>query len=182
MTPRQARKPLPPGRWRKAATETHMVSDQGQVWSLHRQRLLVGVLSRRGYLVVSGGRLKKASVYVHRLVLEAFVGPMPAGGVTRHLNGIKADNRLENLTYGTHSENAADTLRLGMNTHANKASCLKGHPYDGLNTYHMPAGGRDCRRCVRERGDRYRARKRQRDNSGLRYLPDVSELDLAMVG
>ena len=55
MTPRQARKPLPPGRWQKAATETHMVSDQGQVWSLPRQRLLVGVLSRRGYQVVSGG-------------------------------------------------------------------------------------------------------------------------------
>ena len=31
---------------------------------------------------------------VHRLVLEAFVGPCPEGMETRHLNGKRSDNRL----------------------------------------------------------------------------------------
>lgn len=45
---------------------------------------------------------------VHRLVLLSFVGACPDGMETRHLNGIKHDNRLENLQYGTPIENAAD--------------------------------------------------------------------------
>lgn len=50
---------------------------------------------------------------VHRLVLHAFVGECPAGMEVRHLNSISTDNRLSNLTYGTHSENTIDTLNLG---------------------------------------------------------------------
>lgn len=53
---------------------------------------------------------------VHHLVLEAFVGPRPAGMETRHLNGVRADNRLENLAWGTPTENAADKIRHGTAT------------------------------------------------------------------
>lgn len=45
---------------------------------------------------------------VHRLVLEAFSGPCPDGSECRHLNGIKTDNRLENLRWGTGAENRED--------------------------------------------------------------------------
>ena len=50
---------------------------------------------------------------VHHLVLETFIGPRPGGMVTRHLNGDSLDNRLENLTYGTHQENVDDRSRHG---------------------------------------------------------------------
>ena len=45
---------------------------------------------------------------VHRLVLEAFVGPMPEAMETRHLDGNPANNCLDNLRYGTRAENEAD--------------------------------------------------------------------------
>jgi hypothetical protein len=45
---------------------------------------------------------------VHRLVLLAFVGPPEPGQECRHLNGNPADNRLENLTWGSRLENRAD--------------------------------------------------------------------------
>lgn len=45
---------------------------------------------------------------VHSLVLEAFVGPRPEGLECRHLNGNPLDSRLENLRWGTKSENYAD--------------------------------------------------------------------------
>ena len=45
---------------------------------------------------------------VHRLVLEAFVGPCPKGEETRHLNGERSDNRLENQQWGTKSLNMVD--------------------------------------------------------------------------
>ena len=53
------------------------------------------------------------SVAIHRIVLEAFVGPCPPGMECRHLNGDGADNRLENLTWGTHAENTTDRARHG---------------------------------------------------------------------
>jgi hypothetical protein len=45
---------------------------------------------------------------IHRLVLEAFVGPCPDGMWARHLNGDRNDSRLKNLAWGTPSENGAD--------------------------------------------------------------------------
>ena len=55
---------------------------------------------------------KQVRRLVHTLVLEAFVGPRPKGYETRHLNGIKTDNRLSNLAWGTPSENGDDRIRL----------------------------------------------------------------------
>lgn len=45
---------------------------------------------------------------IHRLVLEAFVGPCPPGMEGCHNNGIRDDNRLENLRWDTSLANAKD--------------------------------------------------------------------------
>lgn len=59
---------------------------------------------------------------VHRLVLEAFVGPMPAGQEVRHLNGDETNNSLTNLAYGTHEENIADQRAHGTMVRLNGES------------------------------------------------------------
>lgn len=67
-----------------------------------------------GYLRVSlcsGGHSQVCTV--HRLVLQTFVGPCPPGMQCRHLNGVRTDNRLGNLCWGTPSENNQDTVRHG---------------------------------------------------------------------
>jgi hypothetical protein len=46
--------------------------------------------------------------YVHRLVLEAFVGPCPAGCEASHANDIPTDNRLANLKWASHSHNISN--------------------------------------------------------------------------
>jgi len=45
---------------------------------------------------------------VHHLVLEAFVGPRGPGQQCRHLDDNQANNRLDNLCWGTPLENAED--------------------------------------------------------------------------
>ncbi|GAC81679.1 HNH endonuclease [Gordonia malaquae] len=87
--------------------------------------------------------------FVHRLVMETFVGPCPSGMEVRHLNGEPADNRLENLAYGTRSENVLDSVAHGTYRNANSAKthCPRGHEYVDSNVYIDPRGSRRCRAC-----------------------------------
>ena len=62
--------------------------------------------NKNGYLRVHLIRAGKTrSVFVHALVLLAFVGPRPLGYDIDHVNGVRSDNRLANLEYVTTSEN-----------------------------------------------------------------------------
>lgn len=78
-------------------------------------RVLAGCLGSSGYVETSLVRDDGKSVgeRLHRLVLLAFVGPSGPGQHSRHLNGNSADNRLENLCWGSAKENAADKKRHG---------------------------------------------------------------------
>ena len=65
-----------------------------------------------GVIKLSGSITQK----IHRLVLEAFVGPCPDGMETRHLNGIRADNRIENLEWATRTQNQRDRFKHGTDS------------------------------------------------------------------
>lgn len=47
--------------------------------------------------------------YVHRLVLETFVGPCPEGMECDHVNRDRSDNRLQNLRWVTSVDNHRNT-------------------------------------------------------------------------
>jgi hypothetical protein len=79
-------------------------------WRGYGRREVSQHADRNGYMrvrVVVNGAPKRTRV--HQLVAEAFHGskPTPKHEV-RHLNGIPADNRADNLAWGTRSENAID--------------------------------------------------------------------------
>lgn len=71
-----------------------------------RERVLRASPDEWGYPMVRvDGRTRK----VHVLVAAAFLGPRPfAGAVVRHLDGNPSNNNVENLAYGTPSENVLD--------------------------------------------------------------------------
>jgi hypothetical protein len=56
---------------------------------------------------------KECRPLVHRLVLEAFVGPCPAGLECLHIDGNPQNFSPDNLRWGTRSENMYDQTRLG---------------------------------------------------------------------
>lgn len=72
-------------------------------------------ISSHGYLYVSfiDHRKKTINFHVHRLVMEAFIGPKPVGMDICHNNGIKTDNRIENLRFATRRENNLDKREHG---------------------------------------------------------------------
>jgi hypothetical protein len=112
--------------WRPVAGtwSRYEISDQGRVrsrfktqWARRRRRaglpsdepwrlLRPSLNPRTGYLSVQLGRGRW--VYVHHLVLEAFVSRRPLGKECRHLNGMRGDNRVANLAWGTRRDQQLD--------------------------------------------------------------------------
>ena len=52
--------------------------------------------------------------YVHRLVVEAFIGEIQAGLEVNHISGQKVDNCIENLEVVTHAENTQRAWDTGL--------------------------------------------------------------------
>lgn len=100
-------------------------------------------------------------VQVHRLVALAFLGHGLDGQVVCHRNGQPADNHVENLYWGTLSENMRDAIRHGTNAMARKTHCIRGHEFTPENTYTPPGATspRACRECSRARSMAYKTRK-----------------------
>src|SRR5438309_1670571 len=57
---------------------------------------------------------KPRRYYVHRLVAEAFLGPIPAGLIVNHKDGDRWNAALTNLEYVTHKENSILAGRAGQ--------------------------------------------------------------------
>lgn len=134
--------------WRRVpSSPDYLVSSHGRVASFNprwkRPRFLRGHVATNGYRMVYVGKVRT----LHGVVAEAFHGPRPDGMQIRHLDGDKTNNRASNLTYGTASENAIDSVEHGVHPNASKVECIRGHAFDERNTYITPIGTRGCRQC-----------------------------------
>lgn len=80
-----------------------------------RQSVMVPMKQRDGHLYVYlyDGQGNQKKMYVHRLILMAWVRMPKPNEEGRHLNDIPNDNRLENLAWGSGTDNAADKRRNG---------------------------------------------------------------------
>jgi len=98
------------------------VSNLGQVRSNKRSwnnayKILCLSKSSVGYFVIRliNKNGKGYTFQVHRLVLEAFVGPPPEGdNIGHHIDGTRINNRLDNLEWSNQSKNfLASSKRYG---------------------------------------------------------------------
>lgn len=90
---------------------------EGEVWQQHPKGFYVSNLGRiqmsNGYITTGWKqrdayhqvRIKSKSFYVHRLVLEAFVGECPEGFECDHIDRNRSNNCLQNLRWITIFEN-----------------------------------------------------------------------------
>lgn len=65
----------------------------------------------------------KRTVFAHRLVAAAFLGPRPPGHQVLHRDDVRADCRLSNLYYGTPLDNGADAKRNGSHLPRDPEKC-----------------------------------------------------------
>lgn len=118
----------------------YQVSNMGRIKSLARvnarnhfikEKILIPILSN-GYLRVNMGLYKNRKLYlIHRIVGDNFIPNLDNKPTINHKNGIKTDNRVDNLEWNTHSENHSHAYRVlgrinktkgvnGRNHHASK--------------------------------------------------------------
>lgn len=138
------------------------LADCGYETSCH---LFMGSLSANGYGQLApdaGGGRGANPLRAHVVAWTQAHGPVPVGLELDHLcrqraccnvNHLEAVTRRENFLRGDHP--SAKAVRSGR--------CLRGHPYDAINTYARPNGRRECRECGRQK-NRARSQARKKDS------------------
>lgn len=99
------------------------VGSDGSVWTLKGEhpKLLKHTHTPKGYHFVALRNQDGNFVFkVHRLVLDAFVGPRPAGMECCHNDGNKNNNDISNLRWDTPRSNHADRVRHGFDQRGSK--------------------------------------------------------------
>jgi hypothetical protein len=95
--------------------DDYQVSNLGRVKSFKRgKEKILADRKRKGYLSVCLSNINIKYVTNHRLVAESFLPNINNKPCINHINGIKHDNRVENLEWVTHSENTQHAFDTGL--------------------------------------------------------------------
>lgn len=110
------------------------VSKSGKVRTTQEKKL-VGSIATTGYCVVTNKTVIPNQYYrIHRMVLETF-NPIEDSDlyVVDHINGIKTDNRLENLRWLTQRHNCQERDENFAKLNQNYQKMIEKYGYEGLN-------------------------------------------------
>lgn len=114
------------GRVRSLDREVTQGGNGGSVYTRTYKGQVIRQKRKRGYRLVGLNATGRHKTYqVHRLVLSAFVGPANTEVQCRHLDGDPANNRLENLSWGTAKENYADRFAHGTEQRGERSPSAK---------------------------------------------------------
>lgn len=104
----------------------YAVTKIGEIMSIRYNRFLKPGQNKKGYLTVNLCNTNGAKTHtIHKLVLETFVGLRPPRMQCRHLDNNPANNKLDNLCWGTPQENQADRIKHGTSNRGEQQGRVK---------------------------------------------------------
>ena len=99
--------------------EGYSIDENGNIYTNKTNRNLKQSINKSGYNVVGLYKNKtNKTVYVHRIVAENYLPNPENKPQVNHINGIKTDNRLQNLEWATCSENTKHSFKIGLSNHS----------------------------------------------------------------
>ena len=105
----------------KTKDHTHRLRKDG-AYVGRRGKFLSPGTDRDGYKkVVLTRNGKRRNFTVHRLVALAYIPNPECKPTVNHINGVKDDNRVENLEWSTYKEQKEHAMKLGLTTTNEKA-------------------------------------------------------------
>ena len=92
----------------------YQVSNLGNIYSIKRSKIK-SIRQIKGYSMVNlCNNYKERLTSVHRLIAIHFIPNIENKSQINHINGIKNDNRIENLEWCTSKENIHHAHKLGL--------------------------------------------------------------------
>lgn len=164
----------------------YQVSNQGRVRSLDREvkrkgnniyiskgKIKKNTIGKKGYLYtgLTDKNGNKKNIFTHRLVAQAFIPNPENKPEIDHINGIRNDNRVENLRWVTKEENMNNPLTKENQKTINKRS---GNPNSKMVICIFPDGNEIPFKCKEDLKDYLNVSRDTIDRiikSGKQYKP-----------
>lgn len=95
----------------KEIEKNYIIHESGEIYSIRHKKIMKSFLDRSGYYRIE---LNGKKYLLHRLLAAKYVTNPHNKQYVNHKNGVKTDNRIDNLEWVTSGENQRLTYELGL--------------------------------------------------------------------